>query len=143
MKLNGNIDSPWPNISIKSIPAAEVTTGPVRLFGKREICWKIRAQENGYHHIIFQVDEQQIEKELAIGDGFMRVSAERPEWYWADILLHPGEKPFGPDSVVRSISINYPERLSRTSGTNWWLIYFFVASLVFGLIFKPFLKVRI
>ena len=143
MKLSGNIDTPWPNVSIKSIPAADVETGPVRVFNRREICWKIKASEAGQHHITFQVGQQQIEKELAIGDGFMRVSAERPGWHWADILLHPWERPFGPDSLVQSISISYPERLSKTSGTNWWLIYFFVASLVFALIFKPFLKVRI
>jgi len=58
-------------------------------------------------------------------------------------MLHPLEKPFGPDSVVQSISINYPDRQSRTSGTGWWLVYFFVASLVFALLFKPFLKVRV
>ncbi len=143
MKLNHNIGTIWPNVTLESTPAAEVTIGPVRVFSKRQIYWKIKARENGCHHINFQVDEEQIQKDLAIGNGFMRVSAERPGWHWADILLYPSERPFGPDSVIQSISINYPERLSRTSGTGWWLIYFFVASLVFALIFKPFLKVRI
>lgn len=143
MKLNGKIDSPWPKVSIKLMPDADVTIGPVRVSSKRQILWKIKACENGYHHIVFRVDEQRIEKELAIGDGFMRVSSVRPGWHWSDILLHPSERPFGPDSVVQSISINYPDRLSRTSGTDWWLIYFFIASMVFALLFKPFLKVRI
>lgn len=144
MKLNSdNVESPWPDISIEPLSAVEVTIGPVRLVGKQEICWKIRARENGYHHIVFQADEHRIEKEMAIGDGFMRLSAKRPGWHWSDIFLHPCERPFGPDSVVCSISIDYPERSSRTSGTGWWLIYFFIASLVFALIFKPFLKVRI
>ncbi len=128
---------------IVSISGAEVTEGPSRIKPKREICWNIRANENGYHRIVFHVDGRQVAKELAIGDGFMRISAERPGLHWADILLHPLEKPFHPDSVVQSISIDYPDRLSRTSGTNWWLIYFFVASMVFAFIFKPFLKVRI
>jgi len=143
VKLNDNLETPWPNVSLESIPAAEVTIGPVRVFSKRQIYWKIKTCENGRHHINFRVDGQQFDKDLAIGDGFMRVSTERPKWRWADILLHPGERPFAPDSVVQSISIGYPERLSRISGTDWWLIYFFVASLVFALIFKPFLKVRI
>jgi hypothetical protein len=143
MKLNGNIESPWPKVSMESMPAAEVIIDQIRVFSKREILWKIKARKNGYHGLVFQVDEQQIEKELAIGSGFMRVSASRPGWHFADILLHPWEKPFGPDSVVQSVSINYPDRISRTSGTDWWVIYFFVVSLVFALIFKPFLKVRI
>lgn len=143
VKVNGNIETPWPIVSIEPMPTAEVTIGPVRVFSKHQIHWKIKAIENGSHRIIFDVDGEQFDKELVVGDGFMRVSAERPGRYWSDILLHPLEKPFGPDSVVQSISINYPDRLSRTSGTDWWLIYFFVASMVFALIFKPFLKVRI
>ncbi len=143
MKLNGEINSPWPKVSIKSTPALEVMIGPVKIFSKREICWKIRTSEKGYHRMIFKVDDEQIEKELAIGDGFMRVSIERPGWHWSDIMLHPWEKPFRTNSTVQSISINYPDRMSLTSGTDWWLIYFFVLSLVFALIFKPFLKVRI
>ncbi len=143
VKLNDNIETPWPIVSIEPTPAAEVTIGPVRVFSKHGIHWKIKAIENGSHGLIFHVDGEQFDKELAVGDGFMRVSIQRPSWHWADILLHPCEKPFDPDSPVRSVSINYPNRLSRTSGTDWWLIYFFVASLVFALIFKPFLKVRI
>ena len=123
-------------------PAADVTVGPVRILSKREICWEIRARENGNRPIVFQVGGRRIEKELTIGDGLMRVSAERPAWQWADILQHPAERPFEPDSAVRSVSISYPGRSSWTSGTNWWVLYFFAASVVFALIFKPFLRVR-
>ena len=143
MKLDSKSNSSWPNVSIEPIPTAEVIIGPVKVLSKREIHWKIRACKNGYDRIVFNVNKQRIEKELAIGDGFMRISNERPGWYWSDILLHPWEKPFGPDSPVWSIRIDYPDRLSRTSGTDWWLIYFFIASLVFALAFKPLLKVRI
>lgn len=143
MKLNGNIDSAWPNVSIACMPAAEVTIEQTRVFSKRQIYWKIKARENGLNNIVFQVDNEQVEKELAIGNGFMRVSLHRPGWHWFDILEHPSEKPFGPDSVVQSISIKYPDRLSRTSGTGWWVAYFFVASMVFAFVAKPFLKVRI
>ncbi len=57
----------------------------------------------------FTCDGQIVEKELAIGDGFMRVSAQRPEWCWSDILWQPAEAPFAADSPVRAIS----HRLSR------------------------------
>jgi uncharacterized membrane protein (DUF106 family) len=143
VKLNGSIETPWPTVRIEPTPVAEVTIGPVRVFSQHQIHWKIRAVENGDSSLIFHVDEEQFDKELTIGDGFRRVSAKRPGLHWADIMLYPVEKPFGPDSVVQSINIDYPDRLSRTSGADWWVIYFFVASLVFALIFKPFLKVRI
>jgi len=143
MGLNNDIGSSLPKVEIESIPAVEITIGPVQVLSKREVNWKIRARESGYHRIIFQVANQKIEKELAVGSGFMRVSSARPGWHWTDIMLHPWECPFSPDSIVQSIRIDYPERISRTSGTNWWIIYFFVVSLIFAFIFKPFLKVRI
>ena len=143
MKLNGTIDSPWPAVTMKSTPAVELTTGPLRILSQREICWEIKARENGPGHLVFQVDDLQVEKELAIGDGFMRISDKRPGWHWIDIMLHPAEKPFRADSAVQSISIDYPQRISWTSGTDYWLVYFFAVSIVFALIFKPFLKVKI
>jgi len=142
-KLNGNIKENQPTINIGPTPAIEVTVGPVRIFSKQEICWEIKAVENGMHNITFNVGQDKIEKELAIGDGYMRVSAMRPALNWADILMHPAENPFGPDSIVQSVTVDYPERRSKTSGTDWWLIYFFIASIVFAFLSKPFLKVRI
>ncbi|MHC4739047.1 MAG: hypothetical protein ACYS9Y_09110 [Planctomycetota bacterium] len=143
MKLNDKIESSLFNIGIEATDAVEVMAGPVRILSQHQICWKIKACESGYHRIFFKVGQERIEKQLSIGDGFMRLSAERPGWHWADILLNPLEKPLARDSIVQSISINYPDRLSRTSGTDWWLIYFLVSTFVFALLFKPFLKVRI
>ena len=82
-------------------------------------------------------------KELTVGDGFMRVSEERPGWSWWDILLQPAEPPFGPDSPVRSIRIAYPDRDSWTAGTDWWLAYSFGASMLFAFCFRPLLKVNV
>ena len=143
MQLNGEADEPWPVVSLEATPAAEVSIGPVRVLSKREICWEIKARQNGNQPLIFQVDQEKFEKELAIGSGFMPVSVERPGWRWSSIMRHPRERPFAPDSVVQSIAIDYPDRFSGIFGIPWWLIYFFAASMVFALIFKPFLKVRI
>ncbi|SPD73130.1 conserved membrane hypothetical protein [uncultured Desulfobacterium sp.] len=143
MKLSGDEYSAWPELGIDPMPAAEIETGPVRVSSKREVYWDIKVNRNGYQRIMFKVDDQRIEKELAVGDGIMRVSARRPGWDWSDILMYPLEKPFAPDSLVQSISIGYPARVSLTSGADWWIVYFFVISLVVALIFKPVFKVRI
>jgi len=143
MAFNCDLGPPLSDVAIETAPAAELLAGPVRVLSKREIYWKIKGCENGYNYLIFHIDDQEIEKELAVGDGFMRVSAKRPGWHWTEILSNPWEKPFAPDSIVSSISIEYPERASYTSGTNWWIFYFFIVSLVFALIFKPVFKVRI
>ncbi len=143
MRLTGDPKVAMPPVRIVSLPGAEVTIGPVRIRSKREACWEIRARENGRHRIVFEVDSKRIEKELVVGNGLTRVSAVRPARDWTAILLHPLEKPFARDSLVQSISIDYPSRDSWTSGTDWWLAYFFVASLVFALIFKPLIRVKI
>jgi uncharacterized membrane protein (DUF106 family) len=143
MKLNGDASAPWPDVRMEPTRTAHVVVGPVCILSKREICWEVRAGDEMHGRLSFRVDGQRVDKELAIGEGFVRVSAKRPGWNWADVLTHPEEKPFGPDSVVKSITVDYPRRLSKASGTDWWLVYFFIASLVVALVFRPFLKVRI
>ena len=85
--------------------------GPVRVHSQREVCWNVTAKKPGSHHLIFQVGDQAVPKELAIGDGFMRVSTTRPGWDWESILINPWEKPFRADEPVRSIAIDYPQAL--------------------------------
>jgi len=143
VKVNSDINRPMPKLDLVTTPAVEVAVGPVRIFSKREICWKIKAKVNGDHQLIFSDGEQQYTKSLAIGNGYMRINAERPKRVWSKILFNPAEEPFGPESTVQSISIIFPERLSYTSGSDWWLVYFFVASMVFAFLFKPLLKVKI
>jgi len=73
----------------------------------------------------------------------MRLSAKRPGWSWSDALLHPGERPFRPGSPVESIEIEYADRASWTSGSDWWVVYWFAMSMVAALCFRPWLKVSI
>ena len=133
--------SALPDMRIEPTPAAETVLGPVQVLSKREICWNLKARENGYHRLEFHCDRKIVEKELAIGDGFMRTSAQRPEWCWSDILWQPAEQPFAPDSPVRAIWIDYPGRQSWTSGSDWWLVYCFAASMFFSFCFRPWFRV--
>jgi hypothetical protein len=142
MKLNGAQPS-WPVVRLRPTDALEVTIGPVRVLSKRELCWNVKARQPGYHTLVFEVGGQAVEKEVVIGEGFMRVSTLRPGWEWPDVLFHPAEPPFPPDSPVHSIAIEYPDRSSWTSGTDWWLVYWVVVSMIAALCFSPWLKVKI
>ncbi len=133
----------WPQVTLEPLPNVKVVTGPVRIVSKKEIVWKIEPVEDGYATLVFHVGDQIFTKQLAVGNGFMRLNPKRPGPQFSDILLFPLEKPFGPNAEVQSISIDYPERPSRIYGTDWWILYFFIASMVFALLFKPLLKVRI
>ncbi|MCY2928365.1 MAG: hypothetical protein NTV86_02515 [Planctomycetota bacterium] len=142
MTLNG-AGPDWPAVSLAPSPGAQATIGPVRILSRRELCWNLRARENGYHRMEFLVDGQPVEKELAVGEAFMRTSVQRPGWQWPAILLNPAERPFPPASPVRAIQIDYPDRASWTSGTDWWMAYVFAASMVFALCFRSFIKVNL
>jgi hypothetical protein len=142
LKLNGADADPFPEVSFRPTDAVKITVGPVRVPSKQEVCWNIKACENGYHRLVFQVGDLAVVKELAIGDGYMRVSARRPGRDWQEALLYPDEQPFAPDSPVQSIDIDYPPRSSWTSGTDWWWKYWLVASMVAGFCFRRVLNVN-
>ena len=120
LELNGDIGDAWPEMRLRPTDAAEVTAGPVRMFSQGEVCWSIRARKSGYHRLVIDVEGRPYEKELAVGNGYMQVSAVRPAWCWTDILLYPAERPFSPESPVQSIRIDYPRRDSWTSGADRW-----------------------
>jgi hypothetical protein len=149
LKLNGDSASAWPDVRLMPTKAVDVSTGPVRIASQRTLCWKIAARESGYHHLVFQVDGQPVNKELAIGDGFMRVSTQRPRWPW-DALLNPAEPPFDADATVQSIDIDYPQRSSWTSGAQpellgmpAWVAYWLVVSMIAAFAFRGLFRVNI
>ncbi len=143
MKLNDLDGDPMPSVALEPTSAAEVVTGPVRIPSKREVVWVIKAAENGSTPLNFIVSGQKVTKELAVGEGFMRISPRRPEWNWYDALTNPAEPTFPTSSLVQSIEIDYPDRPSWTSGTDYWVGYWFVVSMVAAFCAKPFLKVNL
>jgi hypothetical protein len=143
LQLNGDVNDRWPEVKLAPTDAVETAVGPVRVRSRRAVYWNIKARAAGYQRLVFQVDGQAADKELAIGDGFMRVSMERPGWDWWEALLHPAEPPFTADSPVRAITIDYPERPGWTCGTGWWMYYWLAVSLVAALCFRGWLNVNV
>jgi hypothetical protein len=94
-----------------------------------EVQYRVRAEEPGRHELHFQWQEQSFTKELLVGDVGDPVSAEKPASRWTAQVLHPVELPFPSDSVVQSISIDYPGVESYIYGADWWMLYFFVVSM--------------
>jgi hypothetical protein len=131
----------WPEISIADSSAVRVLTGPVRVFSRAEVYWEIEPLQPGAHELTFRVGDQAYAKTLGAGDGFMRLNPKR-SGSWADLLLYPLEKPLSADARVSSIHIDYPARPSKIYGTDWWILYFCIASMVFALLSKPFIKIR-
>jgi uncharacterized membrane protein (DUF106 family) len=143
VRLAEDADQELQQIQFDPGPAATVTVGPVRVPSKKMVCWNIQTAQAGLHQLTFRVAGQQFTKELAVGGDYMTVSLERPASSLSDVLLHPREKPFATASPVQSIEVNYPPRSSWTTGTDWWMVYWFVASMVAAFLAKPFLNVNL
>jgi len=143
LKLNSKANWPWPDVRLEPTSATAIEIGPVRVRSQSEICWQLQAREPGYHRLVFHVGNDTYEKELATGDAIMRVSMQRPARRAGDALLHPAEPPFSSDSIVQSIQIDYPKRSSWTSGSDYWVFYWFTVSMISALVFRRALNVNI
>jgi hypothetical protein len=143
LQLNCDPAKDMPPVRLERAGAFETTIGPVRVLSERSVHWKIQAKRPGQHSLTFLVGDSNFDKDLVIGDGFQRTSLMRPGWKWADMMLHPWEAPFPPDSPVESISIQYPERTSWATGSDIWVAYWFIVSMVAAFIAKPWLNVSI
>ena len=121
----------------------ETTAGPVRVADEQMVCWRIVAKEPGLQQLSFSVNGATVTKELAVGDGFLPVSLERPRSEWLATLLNPRERPAAPETGVASIQVDYPRRESWTSGTNWWLGYLFAVSLAAAFTLRPLFNVNL
>jgi len=130
-----------PEVTLEPSPGVRVEAGPVP--GGGELVWRIRAAEPGRHLLRFNVAGATLEKELVVGDGFQRVSAERLGSRWTSQILHPTERLLPRGGPVASIEITYNGVQSYIYGANWWILYFFVVSMAFALLFKPIFKVRL
>ena len=131
-----------PPVSLQPSSAVTVTSGPVRVPAKRQVYWQIQAAESGEQQLTFQVADKEVQKELAVGEGLMPVSMTRPGLNVADLILHPAEKPFGKASPVQSIEITYPDRPSKVTGTDFWIVSLFVISMAVAFLLKPFFNVK-
>lgn len=143
LRLNGTDKSEMPAVELRPGEAAESVSGPVRVSSQRAVYWKLKALKAGAQHLTFLVGDELVTKDLAVGQGFMPVSRRRPGWSWTDVLLYPGEPPFPANGPVHSIDVEYPKRLSWTSGTDSWLIFWFVASMAAAFAIRPWLDVNI
>ena len=123
--------------------AAALVAGPVRVPTRNMVCWNVAATQPGKHSLVFSIGADRYQKELVAGNAFMPTSLKRPGRHWSEVLLHPREHPFSTESVVQSIEVTYPDRESFTAGTNSWVLYWFVVSMLAAFAAKPFLHVNI
>jgi hypothetical protein len=120
--------------------ALEVEVGPIA--GEEQVYWRVRAGAPGVHTVKFRVAEETVEKEVIVGEGLQGVSPKRSASSWVNQLLYPAESIIPTEAGVQSIEINYPGVESYIYGADWWILYFFVVSMVVALALAPVFKVK-
>lgn len=110
--------------------------------GGGSVDWRVRGGAPGEHTLRFHIGDQVIEKTLRVGDAFGPVSAERVTHNWFAQILHPLEARLPAALPVATIEIAYPLREGWYTGAGWWILSFFVVSMIAALIFAPLFKVR-
>lgn len=129
-----------PAAELEPSPGITESVGPVP--GGGELVWRIRAGQPGRYTLRLNVGGHEVEKELVVGEGLQRVSAVRPGHRWTTQILHPVEAPLPTDWPAESVEVLYADIDSWACGTDTWVVYFFVVSMISALLLKPFFRVR-
>jgi len=108
------------------------------------VVWRVRAEKPGRHELTVRTAGASIRKELIVGGGWGPVSPLRTGRGVVESLLYPGEPPIAASEAVRAVEVDYPPLDIRAFGFGVdWMIFFFVASIVFGFLFKKPLGIEI
>jgi len=130
------------------------TPKPWRSADAKEADWRIRADKPGSFILTVVAGDQEFTKELPVGTyGSIttRISPKRTNFYASMLdnkLMLPWEKPPAATDNVRAIEvtalmqIHAPDVIGIPVLGNW-IVFFLVVSIIFALIFKPILKVKI
>jgi hypothetical protein len=132
-------------VSLEAPAGVSVETEAVRVSSLMELSWRIRAEEPGRHQLLLKVDgEEEIGKELAVGEGWGATSSLRTGKSIVEKLLYPGEDPIPSSHSIQSIEVIYPPLPITAFGWNLnWIFVFLVLSIVFGYAFKGVIGVEI
>jgi len=141
-----NDDSQWKGIGCRiTLPEglSKDAKDPCRAKPLRTVDWRITPSKAGEYTLVFGNGEDTIEMPLRVGSGFTRVSKIRGGDF-LNRLLYSAEPSIPEESVFESVEVYYPSRSTPIFGLDvHWLITLLVLSIVFALLFKPFLKVHI
>lgn len=128
-----------PPMSLSVDNGVQVEAGPI--VGDGRAVWRVRAVSPGRHLLKINHGLTLAEKELVVGKAGERVNPERAT-KWTTLLLNPAEPPLPKGGPIASIAVEYPATTSWICGSDWWVLYFFVVSMVAALVLKPVVGVK-
>jgi len=139
-----------PPIELAAPAGLRVEAGPVWIPALNELTWRIAAEEWGSYALELRAGEEVYTKSVEVSEDVLRCSPLRPDSEFFSQLLYPVEDPLPAAAPIRSIALDYPAGdlglLSQES--SWvspifWMIVFFIFSIVFAFALRKPLKVTI
>ena len=121
-----------------------VSVGAVRMKSKGEVAWELEALADGEREIIIEAGGERAAFTLLAGSDVPRVVRARVGGAAFARFLNPGAAPLPADSILNSITVDYPAREIKAAGhaLHWILIYLLI-SIAFGFSVKGLLGVEI
>jgi len=145
-KIMQNMESLIPKVNYKTSSGIILETPPLRVASEGSVFWRARLKETGPQFIQVGIDgiENDIKKNIMAVFNQEGFCPKRTKPNSFDYFLNSAETPIPPDSYFKFLSVQY---LPATYPFFFWnispVVYFFILSLGFGLVIKPFIKVNI
>jgi hypothetical protein len=133
------------SVRLEAPAGVAIETPGVRVAGRREVTWRVRALDAGVHALAVSIaGDEAVTKQLAAGPDWGVVPRTRTGRGAVDQLLRPGEAPIAPDRTVEAIEVGYPPLDLELFGWRFgWLTGFLLTSLASGLAAKGLLGVAL
>jgi hypothetical protein len=129
------------DVSLEVPMGLTVNAPPVRIPSEDEICWRVKALEEGDFDVTLRLGDGSVDKTVVVGTDARRVSLKRHEGGFWDGFFHPAE-PRIAAAGVHAISVDFSS--STMSVFGWhvhWIWVFLVLTLVFAFALRDLFKV--
>lgn len=132
------------DITLDLPPEITITAPAVHVTGGNEIVWRLAGSKDGKYVAKIAAGGQSVEKTVFIGNDLPRISTVRLRGQFWSRMFSSAEPALPENSLIDSISINYPDRNIEIAGYGMnWIWLFFILSMIAGFIFKELLGIQI
>lgn len=147
--IQGPIPAIIEKVYCETSPGVVLETPPLRIEPEGKVFWRARVVESpqnsqSYLHIGVQGNDRIIEKTIVTDYYHERFSPAKGKWSLWTELFNNAEGFLADDTFFNSISIEYHR---ASYAFLFWsvdaIILYFLLTLIFALVLKPFVKVRI
>ncbi|MGD9252715.1 MAG: hypothetical protein PVG92_02145 [Holophagae bacterium] len=127
-----------PEVALDLPDGVQVVNGPIWAPALGELSWQLGVIAEGDHDLVLKIAGEEVHKSLRATESISRLSPERPPLGFLGQLEWPSEQPLPDSSVVRSITVAYPEGAVSIFGVDFqwsfaWMVFFFILTMVVAL----------